>query len=76
MSDSLHDQAQKELLPSRQKARTLIEELAAKGEETQQAAGYQQAQAFLDSIWQGKAVSRIPSQPKPDKPEAQDPQQE
>lgn len=72
MSESSQDQAGKALPPSQQKARTLVEEQAAKGEEATSTAGYQQAQAFLDSIWQGKAVSRIPSQPKPNEQEAQE----
>ncbi len=66
MSDSSQDDNRRELPPSLRRAHQLIEELAAKGEETNSVPGNEEAKAFLDSIWQGKAVSRIPGQPKTD----------
>ncbi len=72
MSRRTEDQTPEQPSPTRHRARTLIEEMAVQGKEVQATDGYQQAQAFLDSIWQGKAVARLPSQPRPEskKPDA------
>ena len=49
--------------PSARRARTLIEKMSEQGEEKKDAPELQPAKEFLNSVWQGNAVSRIPSGP-------------
>ena len=47
--------------PSARRARELIEKMSEQGEETRDAPELQPAKDFLNSVWQGNAISRIPS---------------
>ena len=47
--------------PSARRARELIEKMSEQGEETKDAPELQPAKDFLNSVWQGNAISRIPS---------------
>lgn len=47
--------------PSARRARELIEKMSEQGEETKDAPELQPAKDFLNSVWQGNAISRTPS---------------
>ena len=47
--------------PSARRARELIEKMSEAGEESKDAPELQPAKDFLNSVWQGNAISRIPS---------------
>ncbi len=47
--------------PSARRARELIEKMSEQGEESRDAPELQPAKDFLNSVWQGNAISRIPS---------------
>ena len=47
--------------PSARRARKLIEKMSEQGEESRDAPELQPAKDFLNSVWQGNAISRIPS---------------
>ena len=47
--------------PSARRARKLIEKMSEQGEETRDAPELQPAKEFLNSVWQGNAISRTSS---------------
>lgn len=47
--------------PSARRARKLIEKMSEQGEESRDAPELQPAKDFLNSVWQGNAISRSPS---------------
>lgn len=47
--------------PSARRARKLIEKMSEQGEESRDAPELQPAKDFLNSVWKGNAISRIPS---------------
>ena len=47
--------------PSARRARELIEKMSEQGEEAKDAPELQPAKDFLNSVWQGNAISRTPS---------------
>ena len=47
--------------PSARRARKLIEKMSEQGEASRDAPELQPAKDFLNSVWQGNAISRIPS---------------
>ena len=53
-----NDQGEK---PSARRARELIEKMSEQGEATKDAPELQPAKDFLNSVWQGNAISRSPS---------------